>query len=131
MRVVVGGETREMARDGAGWWRAPVEGAVGAGSDYAFLLDGEDIPLPDPRSRWQPDGVHAASRGYDHSAFGWTDQAWTGRALPGSVLYELHIGTFTIGGTFNSALERLDHLVELGIDLVEVMPVNAVDGPRN
>jgi 1,4-alpha-glucan branching enzyme len=75
--------------------------------------------------------VHAVSRVYDHDTFEWTDQAWTGRALPGSVLYELHIGTFTPGGTFDSAIERLDHLVELGIDLVEVMPVNAVDGPRN
>ena len=136
VQVVVDGEPHEMVRDTAGWWHTTVEGAiwagaVGAGSDYAFLLDGEDTPLPDPRSRWQPAGVHAASRVYDHGAFEWTDQAWTGHALRGSVLYELHIGTFTPGGTFDSAIERLDHLVELGIDLVEVMPVNAVDGPRN
>ena len=131
VRVVVDGEPHEMARDTAGWWHATVAGATGAGSDYAFLLDEEDTALPDPRSRWQPAGVHAASRVYDHGAFGWSDQAWTGRALAGSVLYELHIGTFTPGGTFDSAIERLDHLVELGIDLVEVMPVNAVDGPRN
>ena len=97
VRVVVGGETHEMARDGAGWWHATVDRAVGAGGAYAFLLDEEDTPLPDPRSRWQPAGVHGASRVYDHGAFGWTDQAWTGRALPGSVLYELHIGTFTPG----------------------------------
>jgi maltooligosyltrehalose trehalohydrolase len=136
VRVVVEGEPHEMAREGAGWWHATVQspagkGAAGAGSDYAFLLDREDTPLPDPRSRWQPGGVHAASRVYDDSAFEWSDQAWTGRALPGSVLYELHIGTFTPGGTFDSAIERLGHLVELGIDLVEVMPVNAVDGPCN
>ncbi len=131
VRVVVDGELHEMARDAAGWWRATLPAAVGAGSDYAFLLDDESTPLPDPRSRWQPGGVHAASRVYDHGAFEWSDQAWTGRALPGSVLYELHIGTFTSGGTFDSAIERLDHLVELGIDLAEVMPVNTVDGPRN
>ena len=63
--------------------------------------------------------------------FIWTDRAWTGRQLAGSVLYELHIGTFTTGGTFGSAIERLDHLAALGVDLVEVLPVNAVDGPRN
>ena len=93
-----------------------------------FWLDDDDTPLPDPRSRWQPDGVHGPSRVYDHAAFRWTDQAWTGRALPGSVLYELHIGTFTPGRTFDSAIERLDYLAELGVDLVEVMPVNAFDG---
>ena len=75
--------------------------------------------------------MHSASRLYDHDAFFWTDRAWTGRQLPGSVLYECHIGTFTEGGTFDSAIERLDHLVSLGIDLVEVLPVNAVDGDRN
>ena len=130
VRVVVDGVEHELTRTASGWWSVDVDGA-GPGADYAFRLDDEDTPLPDPRSRWQPHGVHAASRVYDHGAFEWTDQSWTGRALPGSVLYELHIGTFTPGGTFDSAIERLDHLVELGIDLVEVMPVNAVDGPRN
>jgi maltooligosyltrehalose trehalohydrolase len=130
VRVVVDGAEHELAQTTGGWWAAEVDGA-GSGSDYAFLLDEDDIPLPDPRSRWQPNGVHAPSRIYDHAAFEWTDDHWTGRALAGSVLYELHIGTFTAAGTFDSAIERLDHLVELGIDLVEVMPVNAVDGPRN
>ncbi|MGH3826988.1 MAG: malto-oligosyltrehalose trehalohydrolase [Pseudonocardiaceae bacterium] len=130
VRVVVDGAEHELAQASCGWWRGSVEDA-GPGSDYAFLLDEEDTPLPDPRSRWQPGGVHAASRVYDHNAFTWTDQRWTGRALAGSVLYELHIGTFTPAGTFDSAIERLDHLTELGVDLVEVMPVNAVDGPRN
>ncbi|HEU5474984.1 MAG TPA: malto-oligosyltrehalose trehalohydrolase [Actinophytocola sp.] len=113
-----------MERDERGWWHA--EAPV---TDYAFLLDDDDAnPLPDPRSRWQPNGVHGPTRRYDHSAFTWTDQRWTGRALPGSVLYELHIGTFTPAGTFDAAVERLDHLVDLGIDQVEVMPVNAFDG---
>jgi maltooligosyltrehalose trehalohydrolase len=130
VRVVVDGTEHELTRTSGGWWGADVAGA-GLGSDYAFQLDEEDTPLPDPRSRWQPNGVHAPSRIYDHGAFPWTDQRWTGRALAGSVLYELHIGTFTPGGTFGSAIARLDHLVELGVDLVEVMPVNAVDGLRN
>ncbi|HEY3895723.1 MAG TPA: malto-oligosyltrehalose trehalohydrolase [Pseudonocardiaceae bacterium] len=130
VRIVVDGSAHELAPTTGGWWGGVVDGA-GPGSDYAFLLDEEDTALPDPRSRWQPHGVHAASRVYDHSVFEWTDQGWTGRALPGSVLYELHIGTFTPGGTFDSAIERLDYLAELGIDLVDVMPVNAVDGLRN
>ncbi len=130
VRVLVDESPHEMAGSAGGWWRTEVDGA-GPGSDYAFLLDADETPLPDPRSRWQPNGVHAPSRAYDHGAFEWTDHGWTGRALPGSVLYELHIGAFTPGGTFDSAVERLDHLVELGVDLVEVMPVNAVDGPRN
>jgi maltooligosyltrehalose trehalohydrolase len=128
--VVVDGTEHELTRTTGGWWGVDVDG-TGPGSDYAFRLDDEDTPLPDPRSRWQPNGVHAASRVYDHGAFEWTDQGWTGRVLAGSVLYELHIGTFTPGGTFDSAIERLGHLVELGVDLVEVMPVNAVDGSRN
>lgn len=130
VRVVVNGAEHEMTRSSRGWWCVSVAGA-GVGSDYAFRLDDEDPPLPDPRSRWQPDGVHAASRVYDHSAFAWTDQRWTGRTLAGSVLYELHIGTFTPAGSFDSAIERLEHLTKLGVDLVQVMPVNAVDGPRN
>jgi maltooligosyltrehalose trehalohydrolase len=130
LRIMVNGAEHEMTKTAGGWWCVNV-GDVGSCSDYAFRLDEEDTPLPDPRSRWQPNGVHAASRVYDHSAFEWTDQRWTGRALAGSLLYELHIGTFTEGGTFDSAIERLDYLAELGVDLVEVMPVNAVDGPRN
>jgi maltooligosyltrehalose trehalohydrolase len=119
VRVVVDGEAFPMERAAGGWWRVDVEDN-GPGSAYAFLIDDDETPLPDPRSAWQPSGVHAASRRYDHDAFWWTDQAWTGRTLAGSVLYECHIGTFTGEGTF-----------DLGIDLVEVLPVNAVDGPRN
>jgi maltooligosyltrehalose trehalohydrolase len=130
VRVVVNGTGHEMARRSDGWWCGTVRDVEPA-SDYAFRLGEEDVALPDPRSRWQPGGVHAASRIYDHGSFEWTDQRWTGRALAGSVLYELHIGTFTPQGTFDSAIARLDHLVELGVDLVEVMPVNTVDGPRN
>ncbi|RKT56291.1 malto-oligosyltrehalose trehalohydrolase [Saccharothrix australiensis] len=119
--VRVDGQDHEMTAGDGGWWHSPVDG-----TDYAFVLDGD--PLPDPRSRWQPHGVHEASRVYDHSAFEWTDGSWTGRALPGAVIYELHVGTFTRAGTFDGAVERLDHLVDLGITHVEVMPVNAFDG---
>jgi maltooligosyltrehalose trehalohydrolase len=128
--VVVDGTTHPMTRDPGdrGWWHAHVDGA-GHGTDYAYALDGAD-PLPDPRSRWQPHGVHAASRVWDPALAPADDAAWTGRALPGAVIYELHVGTFTPGGTFESALERLDHLVELGITHVEVLPLNAFDGTR-
>ncbi|HZS22621.1 MAG TPA: malto-oligosyltrehalose trehalohydrolase, partial [Pseudonocardiaceae bacterium] len=119
VRVVVDGVEHDMVRTGGGWWASDVDGAE-PGVDYAFRLDEEDTALPDPRSRWQPNGVHEASRIYDHTAFPWTDGHWTGRSLAGSVLYELHVGTFTAIGTFDSAIERLDHLVELGVDLVEV-----------
>jgi maltooligosyltrehalose trehalohydrolase len=127
VRLSLGPTTREMARDDRGWWHAEVPG-TGDGTDYAFLLDEDDTPLPDPRSLWQPAGVDGPSRRYSHEAFTWTDQRWTGRPLAGGVVYELHIGTFTEQGTFNAALEHLDHLVDLGVDFVEVLPVNAFDG---
>jgi malto-oligosyltrehalose trehalohydrolase len=105
-----------------GWWTADVEG-----TDYGFVLD-DDGPFPDPRSPWQPAGVHGLSRVYDHDRFAWTDDDWRGRALAGQVLYELHIGTFTPEGTFDAAIERLGHLVELGVDAVEILPVAAFPG---
>jgi maltooligosyltrehalose trehalohydrolase len=75
--------------------------------------------------------VHGPSRVYDHAAFAWSDHAWTGRQLPGAVLYEMHVGTFTPQGTFDAAIERLDHLVDLGVDLVELLPVNSFNGEYN
>ncbi|GAA5168467.1 malto-oligosyltrehalose trehalohydrolase [Pseudonocardia eucalypti] len=130
VQVEIDGGRRDLTSEPDGWWRVEVPGA-GHGTDYAYLLDDDPTPLPDPRSRHQPHGVHRPSRVYRPETFAWTDHAWTGRALPGSVVYELHVGTFTPAGTFDSAIERLDHLVGLGVDLVEVLPVNAFDGPRN
>ena len=129
VRLVVDGTTHDMERDGDGWWRADVE--VAGEVDYGYLLDDEPTPRPDPRSRRQPGGVHALSRTYDASAFAWTDQTWTGRQLAGSVLYELHLGTFTPEGTLDAAIDRLDHLVGIGVDLVELLPVNAFNGTHN
>ena len=130
VRLRIDGQDRDMERDENGWWRLDVPDAE-AGTDYAYVLSGHDGALPDPRSRWQPAGVHGASRVYDHDAFAWTDGAWTGRQLPGAVLYEMHIGTFTAEGTFDAAIARLDHLVDLGVDLVELLPVNAFNGDHN
>jgi maltooligosyltrehalose trehalohydrolase len=130
VRLLVDGQERAMDRGAGGWWRLDVPQA-GPGSDYAYVLPDHDAPLPDPRSRWQPGGVHGPSRVYDHAAFRWSDGAWTGRQLPGAVLYEMHVGTFTTEGTFDAAVERLDHLVALGVDLVELLPVNSFNGEYN
>jgi maltooligosyltrehalose trehalohydrolase len=130
VRVRFSDRTVALSRADDGWWTVDVDGH-GPGTDYGFLLDESDEALPDPRSRWQPAGVHGASRVYDDSAFTWTDQHWTGRPLPGAVVYELHIGTFTAGATFDSAIARLDHLVDLGVTHVEVLPVNSFNGVWN
>jgi len=120
------GERRPLARVGGGWW----DGAtLEPGTDYAFSLDGGPL-RPDPRTRWQPDGVHGASRVLDPSSWTWTDDGWSGVDVRGRVLYELHVGTFTPGGTLDSAVEHLDDLVALGVDVVELMPLAAFDGPR-
>ena len=124
--ALVDGARVELNADADGWWRA--DKAVQHGSDYGFLLDEGDDLLPDPRSRWQPQGVHGPSRAYDDELFEWTDDAWRGVALPGSIVYELHVGTFTPEGTLDAAIERLGHLVDLGVDLVELMPVGAFPG---
>jgi maltooligosyltrehalose trehalohydrolase len=110
-----------------GWWSVSVEQA-GPGTEYGFLLDDDWQAWPDPRSQWQPYGVHGASRIYDQAAFAWSDQGWDAPSLARAVIYELHIGTFTPQGTFDSAIERLDYLVELGITHVELMPVAAFPG---
>ncbi len=130
VKLRIEGSDLPMRREVRGWWRTEVPEAK-SGTDYAYLLGDGDQLLPDPRSRWQPYGVHGFSRVYDHGAFEWTDSAWKGRQLPGAVLYELHIGTFTPDGTFDAAIDRLDHLVELGVDLVELLPVNAFNGEHN
>ncbi|MDQ6614618.1 MAG: malto-oligosyltrehalose trehalohydrolase [Actinomycetota bacterium] len=111
-----------------GWWAADVEEA-GPGSDYAFSLDGGP-PRPDPRSGWQPEGVDGPSRVVDHQVFEWRDQAWRGLHLPSAVLYELHVGTFTPAGTFDGVIERLEHLVALGVDGIELLPVAEFSGDR-
>ncbi|HKN44761.1 MAG TPA: hypothetical protein VJW23_12650 [Propionibacteriaceae bacterium] len=122
-----------MERDDEGWW-IPAESLPhdGLGEfDYGFVLDGSDTVLPDPRSRRQPNGVHGWSRTFDADQFSWSDQKWTGKQLAGCIIYELHVGTFTTEGTLTAAIDRLDHLVKLGIDFVELMPVNAFNGPHN
>jgi maltooligosyltrehalose trehalohydrolase len=125
-----------MSPGGSGWWTADPElPEPGLPVDYGFTVDSGDGPgdtvLPDPRSRRQPDGVHGRSRSFDPGEHRWADGAWTGRQLAGGVVYELHVGTFTEAGTFDAAIEKLDHLVDLGITHVELLPVNGVNGTHN
>jgi maltooligosyltrehalose trehalohydrolase len=133
MRLLVAGETLEMARGDDDWWTPtePVPDRVGEEIDYGYLIDDDETPRPDPLSRRQPEGVHGLSRTHDATDFEWHDASWTGRQLAGAVIYELHIGTFTPEGTFDAALTRLDHLRDIGVDFVEVMPVNAFNGTHN
>jgi maltooligosyltrehalose trehalohydrolase len=113
--------------DEQGWWKATV-GSAGPGTDYAFLVEDDPTPYPDPRSAWQPHGVHGASRVYDQTAFAWQENRWQAPPLSSAVIYEMHVGTFTQDGTFDAAVERLAHLVELGVTHLEIMPVAAFPG---
>lgn len=112
-----------------GWWSTDL--ALADGEQYGFLIDDGAQLRPDPRSRRQPSGVHGPSAAFDATDFEWTDESWTGRQLAGGVIYELHLGTFTPEGTLESAIGRLDHLVDLGITHVELLPVNAFNGQWN
>jgi maltooligosyltrehalose trehalohydrolase len=130
LRLQLGDEVHPLTRGDDDWWTPEVT-EIPADARYGYLIDDEPTPRPDPRSRRQPDGVHGLSQRFDPSAFGWTDQGWTGRPLAGGVVYELHIGTFTPLGTLDSAIERLDHLTDLGVTHVELLPVNAFNGRWN
>jgi maltooligosyltrehalose trehalohydrolase len=113
--------------DQRGWWRLRVDDA-GPGTNYGFQVDQESAVIPDPRSLWQPHGVHGLSRVYDHGAFAWTDDGFQPRPLSSAILYELHVGTFTPEGTLDAAISKLDYLADLGISHMELMPVAAFDG---
>jgi maltooligosyltrehalose trehalohydrolase len=110
-----------------GWWTLEVPDAA-CGDNYAFLLDDDPAPYPDPRGLRAPDGVHGLSQLYDHSLFEWHDQLWRGAPKVGSILYELHIGTFSQEGTFDGAIPHLPYLAGLGITHIEIMPVAAWAG---
>src|ERR1051325_5246775 len=121
------GSAFELEREEGGYFSAFVERA-GAGTLYRFRLDGGDYLYPDPASRFQPEGPHGPSRVVDPTAFLWTDDGWEGASLKGSVLYELHTGTFTREGTFASASQQLKELASLGVTCVELMPVAEFPG---
>ena len=108
-----------------GWWHVCVGCAPEAA--YAFSLD-EGDPRPDPQGLRLPHGPHGWSQLFDPGEFGWTDGAWSGVDLEGAVIYELHVGTFTPQGTLDSVIDRLDHLADLGVTIVELMPVSPFPG---
>ena len=99
-----------------------VANELAAGTKYRFRLDRGEA-FPDPASRFQPEGPHGPSQIIDPSSYNWTDSGWPGVGLEGLVISEIHIGTFTPGGTFRAALEKLDALAEVGINAIEIMPI--------
>lgn len=127
--LVLAGEKHPLRAEDGGWWRSTEPWRPDA--DYGYLLDDATEPHPDPRSLRQPTGVHDLSRTFDPSAYSWADSAFKAKPLAGSVIYELHLGTFTPEGTLDSATERLDHLVHLGVDFIELLPVNGFNGRWN
>lgn len=129
--LVVASEQVAMVPGERGRFCVTVPGA-GPGTDYRFSLDGGPA-LADPRSPWQPGGIDAPSRVLDHSGFAWSDQGWRGATsawLAAGAIYELHVGTFTPEGTFRAAIDRLDHLVRLGVRAVELMPLAEFSGAQ-
>ena len=126
--MVTANERVEMSRAERGWWRAELSPEL-SHADYGFSLDGGP-PLPDPRSPYQPHGVHGLSRPVEHSAFEWRHSRWRPAPLSSAIIYELHLGTFTPAGTFDAAVERLGYLRDLGVTHVELMPVSEFSGTR-
>jgi maltooligosyltrehalose trehalohydrolase len=117
---------REHAFEPAGFGVLEATVEARPGEDYAFVTEG--IEFPDPASRWQANGLRGRSRLLDTSAFAWTDDGFRAPALRDSVIYELHVGTFTREGTFDAAIEHLRGLRELGVTTIELMPVAAFPG---
>jgi maltooligosyltrehalose trehalohydrolase len=120
----IGGGERALDDAGLGIFEATVETLPDA--EYGYTLDG--VFLPDPCSRWQPEGLRGPSRLLDPGAFEWTDDGWTAPDLRDLVLYELHVGTFTPEGTFEAAIPHLSALRELGVTAIELMPVAEFPG---
>ncbi|GHA19478.1 malto-oligosyltrehalose trehalohydrolase [Streptomyces tauricus] len=121
MTLHCAGSTRALEPDPQrpGWWTGEAEAQDG--TRYGFAVDDGPV-LPDPRSYRQPDGPDGLSAVVDQERYAWRAE-WAGRGLPGAVLYELHVGTYTREGTLDAAAERLGHLVELGVTHVELMPL--------
>jgi maltooligosyltrehalose trehalohydrolase len=130
--ALVSADDTELSRhslhpEGDGYFSGLIADAV-AGSQYSLLVDDESKRYPDPASRYQPTGVHGPSEVVDASAYVWQDGVWPGVELPGQVLYELHVGAFTPEGTWAAATDRIAHLRDLGVTLIEVLPVAEFHG---
>lgn len=123
------GQFLAMQPAGDGWFELISEEAL-AGDTYQFRIDGNQ-KVPDPASRFQPEDVHGPSLVVDPGQFDWKDDDWTGRPWEETVLYELHVGTFSPEGTFAAVIPKLDYLVEMGITAIELMPLADFFGARN
>jgi maltooligosyltrehalose trehalohydrolase len=124
----IGTDRLPMTAEPDGWFSL-MTGEAGPGARYRYRVD--DSAYPDPASRYQPDGVHSASEVIDPDAYQWRDAGWRGRPWHELVLYELHLGTFSESGDFTGANAHLDHLAELGITAIELMPIAEFPGRRN
>ena len=129
LHLLHSGELLTMAPLSRGYFRRTVEN-LEPGTRYFFQLD-DARKLPDPASRFQPEGVHGPSEVVDLNQFQWTDQNWQGRTLERSIFYEIHVGTYTAQGIFDALIPHIPELVELGITTVELMPVAQFPGARN
>jgi malto-oligosyltrehalose trehalohydrolase len=130
IRLQLAGQAELEMQPRDGGWHELVTERAGAGAQYRFVLpDGSRVP--DPASRYQPNDVHGPSEVIDPNAYAWRDRNWKGRPWEEAVLYEVHIGAFTPQGTFLAAVERLDHLVRVGVTALEIMPVADFPGRRN
>ncbi len=123
-----GAREQPLAPEGGGYFSGRVAGAAD-GTLYRFRLDGDGPLYPDPASRFQPQGPEGPSRVVDPGRFRWSDRGWPGVRLPGQVVYELHVGTFTPQGSFRAAAEQLPELARTGITLLQLMPVADFAGP--
>jgi maltooligosyltrehalose trehalohydrolase len=117
-----GGGVSPLAAQAGGYFAGEVPG-IGAGARYRFRLDGGDKAYPDPASRFQPEGPHGPSEVVDAASFAWTDGGWPGVGPRGQVIYELHVGTFTAEGSYAAAARELPALADLGITVVELLPL--------
>ncbi|SFE49900.1 malto-oligosyltrehalose trehalohydrolase [Nitrosomonas sp. Nm166] len=111
-------------------WHEWISELAQAGSRYRYQID-DGLCVPDPASRYNPNDVHGASEVIDAAAFDWQDSAWRGRPWEETVIYEMHVGTFTPQGTFAAIEQKLDYLAELGATAIELMPVAGFPGSRS
>ena len=129
LRLMSNGETRDLAmRQDGEYFR--LQTAARAGDRYFYIVD-DHKPVPDPVSRFLPQGVHGPTEVVDPADFSWSDEDWRGRLLKDYVIYELHLGTFTPEGTLDAAIMKLAYLKRLGVTVIELMPVAAFPGTRN
>lgn len=118
----------ELSQTALGYWEV-ITTQIKPGDTYSFIVDGKE--LPDPASLSQPESVHGPSEAIDLNDFGWTDSKWENPSQKDYIIYELHTGTFTDEGTFEGIANKLDHLLDLGITAIEIMPVAQFPGSRN